>query len=185
MSIDWSKANPANVALVIAEYEKMLSASRELYTALDGKARWVLTVTIPLGTLVAGYVFADGATNVCSGIGAGALAILFFIASALATWALKTRVYLVGAVVPRSSLDGWKTLFSGGENEANEFAGMRLETLANAVAINDQSNDAKSAHIRRAIWAGTLAVPIAGTLFVVCHVFLLFAVPTVACPAII
>ncbi|MER8439293.1 hypothetical protein NKH36_03045 [Mesorhizobium sp. M1312] len=182
--VDWRKANPENIALATMEYEKQLAASRELYSVLDDKARWMLTTTIALGSALAAYVFAQVAPNACSGISAIILAALFFLSSIYAAFALQTRRYRVGAGIP-DAISQWKPLLEGGGGEALLFAKMRFETMAKAIKINDASNDKKAEHLKRAIWLGCLAAPVAALVFIACHVFLLFAVPSGICPAIV
>lgn len=181
--IDWSKSNPENVAIIIAEYEKQLAAGRELYGVLDAKARWLLTVTIPLGSILSGYVVANGLTNLCAGSAALAMVLMLFAASLTATCALQTRTYLVGARIS-DEISEWQPLITGKEAEAKAFAGMRIDTMATAIEVNGRSNSTKSKHLRYAILIGSLAAPAALFLFAATHVFLFFAVTSAVCPAI-
>ncbi|RUV91934.1 hypothetical protein EOA75_18305 [Mesorhizobium sp. M1A.F.Ca.IN.022.07.1.1] len=182
--IDWTKSNPENVALILAEYEKQLVAGRELYGVLDAKARWLLTVTIPLGSVISGYVVANGLMNLCAGSAALAMVLMLFAASLIAAFALQTRTYRVGARLP-DNISDWRPLIMGKEAEANAFAGMRIETMASAIEINAASNATKSKHLRLAILVGTLAAPAAIFLFAAVHVLLFFAVSPGLCPAIV
>ncbi|MCZ8547643.1 hypothetical protein OOJ09_25945 [Mesorhizobium qingshengii] len=184
VEVDWRKTDPVNIAMIMTEYEKRLAASHDLYSVLDDKARWLLTTTIALGSALAAYVFSLVAPNVCSGISATTLAALFFLSSIYAAIALQTRSYLVGARIP-DAISEWKPLLEGGTDEALLFAKMRFETIAKAIAFNDESNDRKAVYLKRAIWFGCLAAPVAALLFIACHVFLLFTVPAGICPAIV
>lgn len=185
VEIDWSKSNPDNVALVVAEYEKRLAAGQSLYLELEAKARWLLTVTIPLGSLLAGYVFVSGLGDWCQGIAAIVLAGLLLGSSILAGMALVTRAYGTGAMLPDVSIDQWKTMIEGSESHAKKFAGMRLGVIAKTIETNSQSNRAKSGWVKRAVWLGCLAAPAAGLAFAACHVLLLVFIPASGCPAIV
>jgi hypothetical protein len=182
--INWKAANADNTKLVLAEFEKKLAAGRELYGVLDAKAKWLLTVTVPLGTLLTGYVFADTNQNICSSLSALMLAALLFCGSVSAALAVQTKTYRTGARTP-DDISEWKPLIEGEEGEAKQFYGMRLETLAGAVEQNDISNRDKGRKITLAIWFACLAAPVAALAFIVCHILFLILIPTGACPAIV
>lgn len=182
--IDWAETNPANVALAISEYEKRLAAGRDLYGVLDNKARWVLTVTLPLGSALAAYLFAQQETDACLSASALTLAGLLFLSTIFAALALQTRRYRVGALIP-DDISQWKPFLEGGQREARLFAEMRIRTMASAIEVNDKSNDSKADNLKRALWLACLAAPVATLPFFSCRLLFLYAIPAGICPTVV
>lgn len=182
--INWKAANPRNAAYVIEQYEKQLAASRELYSVLEDKARWVLTVTIPLGSVIATYLFTSETPDWPPQLAAWTLAGGLLLSALFAGLAIWPREYAVGARIP-DDIREWRPLIEGAEKEAGLFAKMRIETISAALQLNENSNKAKGWQVKRAILVGGLAAPVAFLIFVAARVLLLCAVTPGVGPAFV
>ncbi|MGN6307331.1 MAG: hypothetical protein ACTHNH_21140 [Mesorhizobium sp.] len=184
MSINWDSTPAENIDMAAAVLDRRLAAADANFQHIEEKAKWVMTLSLSLGSALAAFLMSAGAATQCAGLAGGMLALCFFVSAALAGVALSTRGYLVPARIP-DSLGDWKPFFEGGEHERKVFRSAQITTMHRAVKSNEDANDKKVRWLRRAILVGLLGAPIAAAVAATCFVTLLVAVPSGICPAII
>lgn len=146
--------------MLAALYRARLESANTNQKHLDEKARWLLTVTMPVSAALVAYV-STGPSFVI----APALMLLgFVVASILAAVSLVPRDYEVGIKVPDEP-EEYGALLNGGEERVIEFEHANIEELAKAVRVNDRSNDDKARWLHRAMWAAVLTPIVAALSF--------------------
>ncbi len=157
MSICWKNSNVENMKLAAAEYEARLQYEEELYVSLENKARWLLSVAIPLITLVGGYLLntesAEGRA-LWSGI---IFLLCMLVSSVLASASIFSRTYNIGRPVP-DSLVQWKDFIENGNKEQKYFYGRKLEVAETALRKNIKSNKSKGNLVRISLMAAMAAI---------------------------
>ena len=184
MPIDWDNTPQENIDMAVAVLDRRLTAADANFQHIEEKAKWVMTLTLSLGSALAAFLISGAASSKCAMAAGGVLAIFFFLSAALAGVAFLTRGYLVPARIP-DHLDDWKPFFEGGDHERKEFRSMQMSTMHRAATTNEMANDKKGRWLKRAILFGLLGAPIAAVVIAACLVTLLVTVPSGICPAII
>lgn len=142
--------------LLTSLYRTRLDAANANQRLLDDKARWLLTVTMPVSAALVAYI----STGPALVLAPSALLIGFIISSILAAVSLLPRDYEVGIKVPANP-DDYRVLLEGEDHRVVEFEYANIKEIANAVRVNEDANDRKGRWVQRAMWVGVLSPLIA------------------------
>lgn len=170
--LDLGKVNKAHLKILLEQYERRLAESESAYNHLETKARWVLSVAVPLGMAVVGAVvfkelrFPDTVMAPLM-----SMAVLLSIGSVLAVVSVSLREYKGGALtttVPSKFEEQASDFLTGDTDESsNEFSIKRLRGLGDAIETNEGSNRLKGCWLGWSIGATVMSLPLASILLVV------------------
>ena len=169
-SVEWASTNRRNLELAVAQYEKRFAETMADYRDLDGKARWVLGVALPISAAIAGYLYANTSeVDVCGLVGLTSLAIMVAAGAVFSALSITLQNYVSAGITPRDSvIADWAEYLVGDANERKIFHGMRIIQIAKAIRTNSKSNARKSSRLRWGINLSVYSLPISGINLLVC-----------------
>ena len=169
---EWRTANLEHLKLAVNQYEKRFKETTKHYADLDGKSRWVLSVSLPTSAAVAGYLYSKiSELESCEIIALGILGIMVAAGTAYVAMSSTLQEYSGGGMTPKDMrITEWKEFLAGERNETKEFYGMRIAQFADSIRTNEQSNTRKSRRLKWGIRLAVCSLPVSAIGLLVCIV---------------